>query len=139
MLTACSIGEGGSESFMMDTTPDLARIPSTELEKIQLQLDQEITQRKKREISRLRRDISNVATRLNIPLQPLIDAVIQKVAHEASTGDTSAKSTTSIFQNPHNPTQTWVGRGRPPRWYTALIDQGYTPDQLKCTPATTEH
>ncbi|WP_369625327.1 H-NS family nucleoid-associated regulatory protein [Marinobacterium sp. BA1] len=124
---------------MKDTTPDLTRIPSTDLERIQHQLNQEITQRKKREISRLRRDISNVATRLNIPLQPLIEAVIQKVAHDTSVSASSRSRATTVYQNPDNPSQTWVGRGRPPRWYSALIDQGYTPDQLKCVPATTEH
>lgn len=124
---------------MINTTPDLSRIPSTELEKLRLQLDQEITHRKKREISRLRRDIGTVATRLNIPLQPLIDAVIQKVAHDAAAASSSEDTKELLYRNPHNPSQTWVGRGRPPRWYTALIDQGYTPDQLKCTPTKAEH
>ncbi|HIQ40876.1 MAG TPA: H-NS histone family protein [Sulfurivirga caldicuralii] len=35
------------------------------------------------------------------------------------------------YRNPNNPSETWTGRGRQPKWVTALLSQGYTLEQLK--------
>lgn len=35
------------------------------------------------------------------------------------------------YRNPNNPTETWTGRGRQPKWVSALLEQGYTLEQLK--------
>jgi len=34
------------------------------------------------------------------------------------------------YRNPHNPRETWAGRGLKPRWVTALLRQGKTLDDL---------
>ncbi len=35
------------------------------------------------------------------------------------------------YRNPNDPSQTWTGRGRQPRWVAELLSQGYTLEQLK--------
>ncbi len=35
------------------------------------------------------------------------------------------------YRNPNDPTQTWTGRGRQPKWVSELLNQGYTLEQLK--------
>ena len=34
------------------------------------------------------------------------------------------------FHNPSNPSQNWTGRGKPPRWFSDLLEQGATKDDL---------
>ncbi len=35
------------------------------------------------------------------------------------------------FQNPKQPTQTWAGRGKRPRWFSEMIDAGMSIDDLR--------
>ena len=34
------------------------------------------------------------------------------------------------YRNPHNPNQTWTGRGVKPRWLAALISEGRQPEEF---------
>jgi DNA-binding protein H-NS len=34
------------------------------------------------------------------------------------------------YRNPDNPDETWSGRGRPPKWVQAALDQGQTLEDL---------
>jgi DNA-binding protein H-NS len=34
------------------------------------------------------------------------------------------------YRNPDNPNETWAGRGRPPKWVQAALEQGQTLDDL---------
>lgn len=42
------------------------------------------------------------------------------------------------YQNPKNPAQTWCGRGRHPRWLTALLRSGKALDNFLIVPPPTE-
>jgi len=42
------------------------------------------------------------------------------------------------YQNPKNPAQTWCGRGRHPRWLTALLRSGKALDKFLIVPPPTE-
>ena len=35
------------------------------------------------------------------------------------------------YRNPHNPTQTWTGRGRHPKWFTKALDKGLNEEDMK--------
>lgn len=35
------------------------------------------------------------------------------------------------FQNPVQPTQTWAGRGKKPRWFSEMIEAGKSLDDLR--------
>jgi DNA-binding protein H-NS len=35
------------------------------------------------------------------------------------------------FQNPKQPTQTWAGRGKQPRWFSEMIEAGMSIDDLR--------
>ncbi|WP_225027473.1 H-NS histone family protein [Xinfangfangia pollutisoli] len=34
------------------------------------------------------------------------------------------------YRNPENPSETWTGRGRQPRWYAAAIKAGKSPEEM---------
>ena len=34
------------------------------------------------------------------------------------------------YHNPSNPSQNWTGRGKPPRWFGELLEQGATKEDL---------
>ena len=38
------------------------------------------------------------------------------------------------YRNPANPTETWAGRGKPPRWLSAYLDQGRRIEEFQITP-----
>jgi len=42
---------------------------------------------------------------------------------------TAGKTAAVKFRNPSNPTQTWAGRGKRPRWLVEFISQGGTLEQ----------
>lgn len=35
------------------------------------------------------------------------------------------------FRNPDNPSETWTGRGRRPRWFNAALEKGHTEDSMR--------
>ncbi len=37
------------------------------------------------------------------------------------------------YRNPNDPSQTWTGRGRQPKWVSELLAGGFTLDQLRIT------
>jgi DNA-binding protein H-NS len=37
---------------------------------------------------------------------------------------------TAKYGNPANPSDTWSGRGRKPRWFEAALNAGKTPEDL---------
>ncbi|WP_151718959.1 H-NS histone family protein [Gemmobacter serpentinus] len=37
---------------------------------------------------------------------------------------------TAKYANPENPSETWSGRGRKPRWYEAALNAGRSPEDL---------
>jgi DNA-binding protein H-NS len=40
------------------------------------------------------------------------------------------------FQNPGQPTQTWAGRGKQPRWVSEMLEAGRSIDDLRMIPET---
>ena len=40
------------------------------------------------------------------------------------------------YRNPHQPSETWAGRGVMPRWMTALVKQGHKPEEFAIEKAT---
>lgn len=46
------------------------------------------------------------------------------------------KKRSPVYRNPNDPSQTWSGRGRKPRWLVAAIDAGNTVEQCKIGPSS---
>ena len=51
---------------------------------------------------------------------------------DAASSTTKARGQAAApkFANPHNPDETWSGRGRKPRWFIEAIEAGKTTDDL---------
>ncbi|OWJ69490.1 transcriptional regulator [Haematobacter missouriensis] len=56
-------------------------------------------------------------------LSELLDAA-------SSTTKARGQAAAPKFANPHNPDETWSGRGRKPRWFIEAIEAGKTTDDL---------
>lgn len=94
-----------------------------ELKALKKQVDKAIdsfeTRRKKAALEAL----EATAKEQGFSLSELLDA-----AH--SSPSKSRSSAAPKYANPHNPDETWTGRGRKPRWFAEAIEAGKTPDDL---------
>ncbi len=65
--------------------------------------------------------IEKIARELNMTLDELIAA---GRARGGRTQSTSRKPVEARYRNPQNTSETWTGRGKPPRWLAAKIATG---------------
>lgn len=42
------------------------------------------------------------------------------------------------YRNPENPSETWAGRGRPPKWVQAALESGQSLEELAIAPGSAE-
>jgi len=101
----------------------LASMDLNELKAIKKQVDKAIdsfeTRRKKSALEAL----EAVAKEQGFTLSELLDAA-------SSTSQKSRGTAAQKFANPHNPDETWSGRGRKPGWFIEAIDAGKSLDDL---------
>ena len=90
-----------------------------DLKKIKKQVDQAINTHKSRAIANARKELEKTAKSLGFSLSEIvaIAPVKSKVAAK--------------YANPEDPSQTWTGRGRKPRWVEALIQKRKHPQRLR--------
>ena len=70
------------------------------------------------------------------------NAVGRETAKAAPAGAKARKTTKGYklgkvepkYRNPSNPTETWAGRGKPPRWLSVYLDQGRRIEEFQITP-----
>ncbi|WP_435171571.1 H-NS family nucleoid-associated regulatory protein [Falsirhodobacter sp. 1013] len=104
---------------MMD---QLDSMDLSELKALRKQVEKAIesfeTRRKKAALEAL----EATAKEQGFSLSELLDA--------AGATKTRGQAAAPKFANPHNPDETWSGRGRKPRWFIEAIEAGKTPDDL---------
>ena len=90
-----------------------------DLKKIKKQVDQAINTYKSRAMANARKELEKTAKSLGFSLSEIvaIAPVKSKVAAK--------------YANPEDPSQTWKGRGRKPRWVEAFIQKGNTLKDLE--------
>lgn len=81
----------------------------------------------------LREKLARMATDLNSHTKKVFGGAVVEVPAANGNGSTPRKRRTRHgkkaviaikYRNPHVPTETWTGRGRAPRWLTALEKKG---------------
>ena len=50
---------------------------------------------------------------------------------EQASGSLRSRKVAPKYRNPHNPGETWTGRGLKPRWLTELVEQGPDIDEFR--------
>ena len=95
---------------------ELSNLSIEQLEQLKLDIDREISDRKKHKQKSLRADIERLAREAGVSLEELFGGAAKQA---------KAKSTVAAkYRNPADPSQTWSGRGRQPVWLAALLAEG---------------
>lgn len=97
-------------------TIDLDAFTLDQLLELQTRLPKEIDKRRVGAIAEAKKEAHAIAARLGMSLEELLAA---------------GAGSPPKFRHPTNPTFEWSGKGRKPFWIQALLDEGYTLDQLE--------
>jgi len=82
---------------------------------------------------------SLLGTRLEVEKRALESRLNQLGRYEIAPTQSSRRHYPKVhpkFQNPADPTQTWAGRGKTPRWVTQMLKAGKSMDDLRVRAAT---
>ncbi|MDD3608251.1 MAG: H-NS histone family protein [Halothiobacillaceae bacterium] len=104
---------------------NLSSLSEDELNSLINNAKRELQHRKSARVTELRREIERMASSLGISVGELMG--LEKSARRSTAASTKGMPK---FANPANPSQTWTGRGKPPRWYSDAIDGGAHKEDL---------
>jgi len=94
---------------------DLSKLSSEELKNLIAEAERSLRERNQRRVMELRREAEELAASLNISVAELLGL------------DKSKRSSTKLapkYMNPSDPSQTWTGRGKKPRWLADALERG---------------
>ena len=99
---------------------DLSELSLADLKKLQKDVARAIENFAERERKAALADLEALARERGFTLAQLIEDM----------GTKTRKPVAPKYANPQDPSETWTGRGRKPRWVTAALDAGKTMDDL---------
>ena len=105
---------------------DPAKLSFDELLKMKERIDAEIALRHGSEIENLKSKVMAVASTLGVSLAELFGIKSEPPAERRSKRHAKIK-----YRDPGQPENTWTGKGRPPKWMQAKLDQGATKNQFQ--------
>ena len=100
---------------------DLSQLSVAELERVISQAKSLVETKQVDAIKEGYAQIEKIARGLNMTLDELIAAGREKGGRTKST---SRKPVDARYRNPQNPSETWTGRGKAPRWLAAKLSKG---------------
>lgn len=104
------------------TEPELRDL----IKSAQQALDRQVAQRAKTTLKEIRRLAAEVGFEVSFAKAG------KPAGGKAGAGTTVSPRGKAVqkYRNPDNPAETWSGRGRPPKWAQAALDQGQTLEDL---------
>ncbi|RLK50845.1 DNA-binding protein H-NS [Alkalispirillum mobile] len=102
---------------------DLSGYSISELNKLKTDIEREVRQRRKQQAKEAQRELKAVADKYGFSLNELVG--------NASTGGGQKAKAKAVYQHPEDPSKTWSGRGRRPRWINEWEQQGRDIDELR--------
>lgn len=111
----------------------LSEFSFNELRDIQAWLGMEIDHRQEEELIALRQRIRGDIEKSGFSLDQVMDEMKPlQVNRRASVKKVSGDSKLAPkYQHPDEPHQVWSGRGRPPKWYQQLKEEGVEPKLIE--------
>lgn len=114
-----------------------------ELKGLQFDVENEIKERQRQELSKAREQIRAIASEAGISVESLmkkgagrLKALAGPKADGLAAGrKTDAAKGAARYRNPANGAQTWSGRGRQPKWIAEALAGGTTLDAFKVADA----
>ena len=104
---------------------DLGSLSSKELEKLHEDVKKALANARNRDRREARKAAEKAAAEFGFSL----DDLSQKSAGAPRRGGKKSPSAPR-FANPDDPSQTWTGRGRQPRWFKEAVARGVDPEKL---------
>lgn len=102
---------------------DLEAMSLRELEQLQKEVAKAISTLEMRRKAEARARIEELAREMGYPLAELVGA-------ESGIARRKQRPGVARYRNPENPSDTWSGRGRKPRWFVAALDAGRRPEDM---------
>lgn len=103
---------------------DLKTMSRKELEQLKSQVEKAIKNAEKQELKKARDAAERAAMDFGYSLAELAGMTTGK-------GSAKASKSPAKYHNPEDPSQTWSGRGRQPKWFKAAIQAGKSPEDLE--------
>jgi DNA-binding protein H-NS len=79
--------------------------------------------------------MSNLASKLEVQKQEIERRLVELASNHGSADNNPQRrpypKVRPKFQNPQEPSKTWSGRGKQPRWFGQLLDAGKSLDELR--------
>ncbi len=102
---------------------DLSKMKRKELEQLRADIDKELKKAATRDLKEARDKAAKIAADLGFTLEELAGKPAGRKTRQ--TGKAPAK-----YRNPNDPTQTWSGRGRRPKWIVDAQAKGQSLDKF---------
>ncbi len=108
----------------MDT--DIQSLSFEELENLAGEVQQVLAQRKDQEVRKAKEEILRIAKEHGLKIFFEEMGVMKR-------GRRTGVGPSKFYVNPENSAETWVGRGKRPKWLKTLVDAGHSVDDyLSC-------
>jgi DNA-binding protein H-NS len=98
-----------------------------ELEQVISDARKRIEEKREEAVARARADIERIAASTGYSLEDLLGMGKTRTRAAVRT----QKSVAEKYRNPRDPSQSWSGRGKRPRWLQDLLQQGATLESLQ--------
>ncbi|ENV32370.1 H-NS histone family protein [Acinetobacter gerneri] len=104
--------------------PDISNLSVEELKRLTAEAEALIESKKDQELEDAYNKIIEIAEKVGLSLEQLIEYG----AHKRK--KTTRKAVEPRYRNKNNPSETWTGRGKQPRWLVAELEKGGSLDDF---------
>ena len=100
--------------------PDISNLSVEELKRLQVEAELLIASKKDQAIEDAYSQIMNIADNVGLSIEQILEFGAQKRKK------TTRKAVEPRYRSKSNPSDTWTGRGKQPRWLVAELEKGAT-------------
>lgn len=108
---------------------DLKDMTRKELEQLRGDIDKQMQWLEQQEIKKAREAAENAVASMGFSLDDVFGASGKKKTRGG--GGKTKTAGTPKYANPDNPSQTWTGKGRQPKWFKDAIEAGTSPESME--------
>ena len=98
--------------------PDISNLSVEELKRLQIEAEALIASKKDQAVEDAYQQILEIADKVGLTIEQILEFGATK--RKKSTG----KSVEPRYRSKKNPSETWTGRGKQPRWLVAELESG---------------
>lgn len=116
---------------------DISQLSRAELQELQAKIAARMQETEKQALAEAKVQIGEIANGLGRSVQQLLAdlglAGVNSSVRGAKPRADAGKKVAPIYHNPANPSDSWTGRGRQPKWVKEYLDSGKSLDDLRIT------